>query len=548
MLSFTTFLFLSSIFASLVASNPHDRSDSLHRKQMSRLEYSAPSGVEVKKKMVKKSTKNGKRDLAGYPESVNKISLKRAHDVQRDIAKGIHPQILLQQHIHRAERRMINMKARKFDGNLDDHFEDKLRKRWISIHGHEENLVLNKRGVRVGHPGASIGANLAIPLQNARKQKGGGSQSSASGSGTGFSEVALQAEETNTVTPAGTATADNSVPLNIESNDVGYFGQVFLGTPPAPYQLLFDTGSADLWVPSSACTQCGNHKTLGPDTSSTLVASTTPFKVTYGSGDVAGTLVQDTVTLAGLTLQNKTFGVATEESESFSSNDTPFDGLMGMALEILSEQQTNTVPIELAAEGVVQSAIMAFRLGNIVDIGNGANPSELTIGGVDSDQFEGSLTTVPNVSQEGFFAVDLDDISVSGQSILSSIQGTTGQINSIMDTGTTLMVAPQPIADAIHANIPGAKSDGQGGYTIPCTTTATLAFTIGGTTFTMHPSDLTFSPVDTNDLTGDCVSGVSGGTIDGDNTLLAGDIFLNRVYAVFDATKNQVSFATTATS
>ena len=111
------------------------------------------------------------------------------------------------------------------------------------------------------------------------------------------------------------------------------------------------------------------------------------------------------------------------------------------------------------------------------------------------------------------------------------------------------MIAPAPDAEAIHAAIPGAKSDGQGGklsflqlnsiltlrltdyphyssgFTLPCTTNATLSLTFAGTSFNIRPDDLTFLPV-SDDLKGDCVSGISSGTIGGVNEWLVGAVFL----------------------
>jgi Eukaryotic aspartyl protease len=45
-----------------------------------------------------------------------------------------------------------------------------------------------------------------------------------------------------------------------------------------------------------------------------------------------------------------------------------------------------------------------------------------------------------------FSAVNLDEISVSGQ----TIQTNHGKLNGIMDTGTTLMIAPRAVADVGH--------------------------------------------------------------------------------------------------
>lgn len=77
------------------------------------------------------------------------------------------------------------------------------------------------------------------------------------------------------------------------------------------------------------------------------------------------------------------------------------------------------------------------------------------------------------------------------------------------------MIAPPADAAAVHALITGAKSDGQGGFTIPCTSTASVALTFGGQAFNIDARDLTFSPVDPTDLTGDCISGLSSGQIGG---------------------------------
>jgi len=59
-----------------------------------------------------------------------------------------------------------------------------------------------------------------------------------------------------------------------------------------------------------------------------------PWNITYGSGDVAGTIVTDTVTIDGLTLPKHTFGIATQESSDFSDFAIPYDGLLGLALSV----------------------------------------------------------------------------------------------------------------------------------------------------------------------------------------------------------------------
>lgn len=103
----------------------------------------------------------------------------------------------------------------------------------------------------------------------------------------------------------------------------------------------------------------------------------------------------------------------------------------------------------------------------------------------------------------------MSKVTVNGQD-----SGLTGR-TAILDTGTTLIVAPYPDAMLVHGLIPGAKPDGQGGYTIPCTTNASVALTFGDTSFGIDPRDIIIAPVDVDDLRGDCVSGISSGSVGG---------------------------------
>jgi hypothetical protein len=269
---------------------------------------------------------------------------------------------------------------------------------------------------------------------------------------------------------------------------------------------------------------CGKHTFLGTQSSSSFVESNppAPFEVTYGTGNVQGVIVQDDIVVAGLPLKAHTFGVANAESDDFSADTTPFDGLMGLAQSTLSEQKVPT-PIEsLAAAGAVSDAIVSYKIPRLSDQ---KNDGEITFGGLDASKFvANTLVSIPLASTTGFWEGALDAISVDGKSL--GLNGRT----AILDTGTTLIVAPPADAAAVHAVIPGAKSDGQGGFTVPCTTSANVALTFGGKAFSINSADLAVDPVDPTNLSGDCVSGISSGEVGGATEWLVGDVFLKNVY------------------
>lgn len=63
----------------------------------------------------------------------------------------------------------------------------------------------------------------------------------------------------------------------------------------------------------------GKHTVLGPKSSSSFKSLNKTWSITYGSGDVAGDLVQDNVAFGDLKLTAHKFGVARNESDDFSA-------------------------------------------------------------------------------------------------------------------------------------------------------------------------------------------------------------------------------------
>jgi cathepsin D len=89
-----------------------------------------------------------------------------------------------------------------------------------------------------------------------------------------------------------------------------YYGSIAIGTPPVAYDVILDTGSADLWVADSSCTQnCQGIQTFDTSTSSTYNNLTEGFSIKYGSGAASGSLATDVVQMAGFQIDKQVFGV-----------------------------------------------------------------------------------------------------------------------------------------------------------------------------------------------------------------------------------------------
>lgn len=260
-----------------------------------------------------------------------------------------------------------------------------------------------------------------------------------------------------------------------------------------------------------------------------------PFNITYGTGSVNGSVVQDNILVAGLPLNNHTFGVATQETVDFSSDQTPFDGIMGLAQSGLSEQRTLTPVESLAKTGLIKEAITSFKISRLADQ---KNDGEVTFGALDTSKFDQkTLVTANNVNKHGFWEAQIDAVSVNNADL--SLSGRT----AILDTGTTLLVVPKQDAEALHSGISGAVTNSDGTFTIPCTTNASVALSFGGQAFGIDPRDIVFSPVDPKNLTGDCTSGIMAGQIGGASEWLVGDVFLKNAYFSTNVATNQIQLA-----
>lgn len=128
--------------------------------------------------------------------------------------------------------------------------------------------------------------------------------------------------------------ATGSASATPEEYDVEYLTPVQIGNPPQTLMLDFDTGSADLWVYSSAtpASDVNGQQVYTPgasNTSSKVQGST--WDISYGDGSSSsGDVYYDNVTVGGLSVYPMAVEAATDVSAEFTA-DEDIDGLLGLA-------------------------------------------------------------------------------------------------------------------------------------------------------------------------------------------------------------------------
>ncbi|KIL00723.1 hypothetical protein PAXRUDRAFT_129223 [Paxillus rubicundulus Ve08.2h10] len=323
-------------------------------------------------------------------------------------------------------------------------------------------------------------------------------------------------------------TADNSTdnPLTDEvegNDDLEYYGPLNFGSQAQTQTIDFDTGSADLWVPVN-CTNCGNHEQFQASSSSTYQKTDQHFEVTYGIGQVSGTLASDTVSIGPFNVTNQYFGAVDSVSANFAQS--PNDGLAGLAFSTISNSHQPTFFENLISQGFVQAPLFSVYLtrGQI-------QGSEICFGCIDvSKTSEDTVRWIPVVSQT-YWTVAMEGVSVDGSRV--STQG----LNGIIDTGTSFLYVPKDKADAIYALIPGsapALDYGDGYYYYPCDSQAQISFVFNEQEFALDPRDFNLGLSYHDPST--CIGAIIGSGPDG--IAIIGDSFLKSYVSVYDYSHN----------
>ncbi|RUS89981.1 hypothetical protein EGW08_002248, partial [Elysia chlorotica] len=263
--------------------------------------------------------------------------------------------------------------------------------------------------------------------------------------------------------------------------DAQYYGPITVGTPGQPFNVIFDTGSSNLWIPSVHCPRsdvaCQKHNKYNNATSKTYRPNGKPFVIQYGTGNVEGYLSTDTITVAGVSVVNQTFGEAVKESQDFVG--TPADGLLGMGFPEISEDQVPTVFGNMVRQKLIPEPVFSFYLNRDEKASPGG---VLTLGGTDPDHYTGDFTFV-DVTKKGYWQFDMDRVNVKGEELTLCKSG----CSAIADTGTTLIVGPSSEVNALNSQLGGAPTS-QGLYIVDCKKVNSLpdvVFTLNGQQLTL---------------------------------------------------------------
>ncbi|KAG2747390.1 acid protease [Suillus brevipes Sb2] len=338
-----------------------------------------------------------------------------------------------------------------------------------------------------------------------------------------FGSTTMSRQANMSFSAMNTAAQSATDPLTDETQKiihVPFYGSLEFGKKSQQLPVAFDTGSADLWVPVD-CGDCANLQ-YNTAASPTYKNTGNAFNLNYeGFSHAAGTLAYDTISMGGLKVHNQYFGAVTDVPSNFNAD--PISGYLGLGFSSIATSQKPTFFENLIIQERIEAPFFSVYLTR-----GKASGSKITLGGYDMSKAVGPLTWVSVISKT-YWTVHFDGAVIEGNYV-------SGNVDAVIDTGSSFIYVSQTLASLIHANILGAgpaANSSPGFFSFPCDSNPTISFSLGGHDFGLNIQDIKLG----QDGYGSeyCVSGIIGlddAAMEG--IVIIGNVFLKSWYSVFD--------------
>ncbi|KAK4509655.1 uncharacterized protein ATC70_006957 [Mucor velutinosus] len=367
-----------------------------------------------------------------------------------------------------------------------------------------------------------------------------------------------------------------------------YMVDVAIGTPPQNFELVLDTGSADLWVPGASCpsTMCPLAK-FNESQSSTFKDMGQVFNITYGIGSASGGFGMDTVNIGGAIIEQQQFGLASKtqniltnmqtlSGESYTptissadnvtsySTDRRMDGIFGLGYPLITSPTTSYNPFffNLKAQKKIDQNIFSVFLNKSESMDT---LGEIVFGGIDKTKYQGPLTYLPLAKTTRISAGGRSDYGywqVFGQGVGATVNGKTTldapfkeTTQFVFDTGTTLTYLPMNVIEPLFAAAIGntnlAYDSANNYFQVRCS----MAQQNVTLQFMMSPSaNVTDTPVVLNVAIADVIYPMDSdymssasvcmiGIVPTTGQIFFGESVLRSLYQVYDVDQNRIGIA-----
>ncbi|CAM0137423.1 hypothetical protein VKS41_003217 [Umbelopsis sp. WA50703] len=358
----------------------------------------------------------------------------------------------------------------------------------------------------------------------------------------------LRGVQRKSLKSAGIYATDYSVKTDIRNADLAYLVDIEVGSPPQPFTLLFDTGSSTTWIPVQGCgRRCGNppHSYV-QESSSTAEDTKLKFAIQYGKGFADGYYVKETFRIGNTSIPS-TYVAISNFNDGELSNDGA-DGILGAGPDELSFSDNNdhqVIPTVLTAmkeAQLIQERSFSVYFDLIKNQADTRINGEITFGGVDTERIDPKINyaSVTNrTAYKDYWAINIDGVSIDNQIVPES-----KSMVALVDTGTTMLLAPEVITRELFRKIPTAFSDYTGLFSVPCNSGIYIpkfTITVNGERYVLDGSKYIVPQFQLkNPKAGYCYTYIQTGSPN--LPIILGYGFLQTVGTVYNADTKQIGF------
>ncbi|VDO64751.1 unnamed protein product, partial [Heligmosomoides polygyrus] len=350
-------------------------------------------------------------------------------------------------------------------------------------------------------------------------------------------------------------------------NDYGdyeYVGNITIGSPGQSFIVVLDTGSANLWVPSTNCEyvlnfllqynssvpnfstfsrSCNQKHKFVTSMSSTFVRTNRRWRIQYGSGDARGQFGKDIVRFGGddenqLIVPRTTFGLATHISADFKED--PTDGILGLGFTSLAEGGVEPPLVNAINQGLLDQPIFTVWMAHRGEQ-EGVYGGVFTYGALDTKNC-GPVIAYEPLTSATYFQFRMKSIGAGTFKSKASYE-------VISDTGTSFIGGPKSVTDRLAKAVGAKYLRDEESYEIPCKAKPVpIDIYIGANKYSIKPVNyivnyqLHFNPSQAGDNT--CLFAVfpmDGGAFG--PAWILGDPFIRQYCNIHDMKAERMGFA-----
>ncbi|KAK6757290.1 hypothetical protein RB195_015237 [Necator americanus] len=364
----------------------------------------------------------------------------------------------------------------------------------------------------------------------------------------------------------GNFAEEKSYPQNVKTHlGVGWIGEIRIGTPPQTFNVLFDTATAEFWVPDYTCAEsknptcelavcdtgkacsifcpdmtcceenpmprklnpCRGKRYFNQRQSDSYVVMDKQFNRS-GENAILGFIGQDTVQLGekgpdSLVIPAATFGQVKELGVNYAW--TPFDGVLGLGFSTLSKENFVSAFEQAYKREIVDPVFTLFLKQN-------SEGGVITFGGPDKQHCGDLLEYEKLVDGPAGWQFKMKTFVGPG------IQSRNGWEIAVENNNPSIGM-PDFFRRLIARETAAKHDEEEDVYYVDCNTKFTFEFGIGNHNYTVDSKNLIREVED-----GECILSIyaQAKTVFGPEFIL-GSPFIRQFCNIFDMKKRQIGFA-----